>query len=164
MQTSDPKFTLAASPQFTRMVRLLVPVAIASPLACAALYLIGVLDSADAVYIGAFLTLSSAGVALNVWLANRGVALLLPERLEVRTRAGRRVYAWSDISEVHVVTRPGEASFVEMTLNSSEKVGLLPGQGGTRILGIPTLFGKTNRLYVAHPDAFVSATRSYVGQ
>lgn len=141
-------------------------------------YLAGVLAGTSAMGFAIVPIVVSVGFNVNMWLLRKGVARLTPTRLEVRTRGGRHLYAWSDIADVRIrrldqMWLPDrlwlkicgidtDREIVELGLRRSIRFGLVPFRYGTDIIGPPTPFSRTVRLFVTDPHGFASAAKKWV--
>jgi len=172
------EFALGNDPSAKGVVRFLLLTAPVGPAIVLALFARNVVPEETAFGGSILLFVMQVAFALNLWLMQLGVAKLTDSRLVIRTRAGRHLYKWTDVADMrlkkladlHATTRiwaaisgsDKERPFVEIKLRRSLRVGLLPGQFGTEIIGFPSFLFKTARLYLADPEAFIQAANPYL--
>ena len=111
---------------------------------------------------------------------SRGVVEVNADRLLVRTRSGRQVYAWTDIAEIRLNTMRQTATrlapifaavagadpdlpFVELKLKRLPRVGLVFNEFGSLRFGIPRLMGKSVGFYAKDSEGLVQAAQSHLG-
>ncbi len=141
------------------------------------LFISGIQAQGAAIGVGIFL-LIVLGIGVLNGRPEEGVVILNDDRLEVRTGASRQLYRWIDIRGLQVrryrdlnplartwamISRtPADYRVVEVRLGRSLRLNVVPGQSGTDIIGIPSLFAKSTRLYVHDPDGFVRAAEPFL--
>ncbi len=141
------------------------------------LFAVGIQSQGAAIGVGVFL-LILLGIGVLNGRGEEGVVILSDECLEVRTRRSKQSYSWQHIeglavkrfSELNPAARvwaliariPGDYRIVQVRLRRSLRLNLVPGQFGTDIIGMPSLFAKTSRLYVADPDGLVNVASGFL--
>jgi hypothetical protein len=99
----------------------------------------------------------------NLRRTSGGVVIATERGLTVRRdwSVGRQQYKWQDISDVQ--SDGDETSgAINLLLARSPRLSLIPGRGGTDTLGVPLLRGKTVRLELEDPEAFMTAVLGHL--
>ena len=169
------------NPNVRGITRMLLGIAFVGLAVTLGLYAAGKFDGETTLFISLFLILGPLPAAWQYRQRSKGVVRLGGEGLVVRARmGGNQAYKWEHIAEVRLSTLAEHGAlnrlgarmagldenepFVELRLNRSLRVPLLPGQFGTAVVGIPSLAFKTVALYVTDPEGLVRAAQPFFGR
>jgi hypothetical protein len=167
------------SPQARALALFFAIASISGLLASLALFGLEIVSWDVALFAILFCILFPAAGIWNARLIARGFITLDSTGLTVRTHAWTHSYDWSDIADVEMVSFAqrgaanrawarllgwqAEKPFIELRLKRSVRLGLRPARYGTRLLGIPLLFGKGIPLFLADPQSLRAIANSYLG-
>lgn len=171
-------FEVDASDVIGSLFKLLALAFLVGQAAVVSAYAAGLLAGLSAMTFAIVPVLVSVGFGVNMWLMRKGIARITPTRLEIRTRGGSQFYAWNDIAEVRIrrmdqmwlpdrwwwklVGVKTDREIIELGLSRSLRLGFIPFQYGTDIVGAPTGFVRIVRVYVSDPQGFAYAVEKWL--